>query len=214
MPLWIVSSAGSGSVDPLEPAALRARASRAGRAVDLDFHDDRRVRHARAVSASTTPTWPKPWSSDCSPVSTRSNCSSRTAAASASATTRGVGRRERVDSTWIARSAPRASASRMHLRGARRTGGAHHDLAAVLLLEPQRLLERVGVRLVELEAGVVVADPGLRLVDAQLPLARHDLLDADGDLHAFRFQSISAFAAPGCQLGAVNAGDAELKLRR
>ena len=49
-----------------------------------------------------------------------------------------------------------------HLRRARRPGRADDDLAAVLLLEPQRLFERVGVGLVELEAGVLVADPGLR----------------------------------------------------
>ena len=49
-----------------------------------------------------------------------------------------------------------------HLRDARRPGRADDDFAAVLLLEPQRLFERVGVRLVQLEAGVLLADPGLR----------------------------------------------------
>ena len=48
-----------------------------------------------------------------------------------------------------------------HLGGAGRAGRADDDLAAVLLLQPQRLFERVGVGLVQLEAGVLVADPGL-----------------------------------------------------
>jgi hypothetical protein len=70
-----------------------------------------------------------------------------------------------------------------HLRGAGRAGRADDDLSGVLLLEPQRFFQRIGVGLVQLEAGVLVADPGLLIVDAQLPLARHDLFDADGDFH-------------------------------
>ena len=95
-------------------------------------------------------------------------------------------------STWIARSAPRASASRITC--ATRAGPAEHDhdFAAVLLLEPQRLFERVGVRLVHLEAGVLIADPGLRVVEAGLPLAGGDLLDADGNFHAVSVSTSSS----------------------
>jgi len=53
----------------------------------------------------------------------------------------------------------------------------------VLLLEPQRFFERVGVGLVHLEAGVGLANPGLVVVQARLPLAGGDLLDANGYLH-------------------------------
>ena len=94
-----------------------------------------------------------------------------------------VGDASASDSTWIARSAPRASASRITC--AARAGPAEHDhhFAGVLLLQPQRFLERVGVRLVQLEAGVLIANPGLRVVDAKLPLPGDDLFDADGDFH-------------------------------
>ncbi len=70
-----------------------------------------------------------------------------------------------------------------HLLDAGWSGRADHDLAAQLLTEPQRFLERIGVRLVHLEAGVLLADPGLVVGETRLPLARGDLLDADGDLH-------------------------------
>ena len=70
-----------------------------------------------------------------------------------------------------------------HLGRTRRPGAADHDLSAVLLLQPQRFLERVGVRLIQFEAGVGITNPGLLIVDAQLPLAGHDLFDAHGYLH-------------------------------
>ena len=70
-----------------------------------------------------------------------------------------------------------------HLCRACGTGRADDHLAAVLLLETQALLERVRVGLVHLEAGVALANPGFRVVQAGLPLARGDLLDADGDFH-------------------------------
>src|SRR4051794_13797098 len=79
------------------------------------------------------------------------------------------------------------------------SGRTHHHFPAVLLLETQRLFERVRVRLVQLEAGVLIADPGLRLVDTKLPLPRDDLFDADGDLHglsAISYQ-LSAFSSKG-----------------
>src|SRR4029450_8741925 len=69
------------------------------------------------------------------------------------------------------------------LRRARRTGAADDHFPAVLLLEPQRFLERVRVRLVELEAGVLVADPGLLVVHAELPLACDDLFNTDCNFH-------------------------------
>src|SRR6185503_7622284 len=69
------------------------------------------------------------------------------------------------------------------LRRPRRAGRADDHFPAVLLLQPQRLFQRVGVRLVQLEAGVLIADPGFLIVDAQLPLARHHLLHTDCYLH-------------------------------
>src|SRR5215204_189101 len=72
-----------------------------------------------------------------------------------------------------------------HLRGARGARTADHDLAALLLLEAQRFLERVGIRLVQFEAGVGVANPRLLIVDAQLPFTGDDLFYADGYFHGF-----------------------------
>jgi hypothetical protein len=53
----------------------------------------------------------------------------------------------------------------------------------VLLFQPQRLFQRVGVGLDQLEAGLLVANPGLGLVDAQLPLTRDHLLDTNSNFH-------------------------------
>ena len=82
-----------------------------------------------------------------------------------------------------------------HLRRPRGSGRADDHLAAVLLLEAQRLLERIRVRLVELEAGVLVANPGPGVVDTELPLARHDLLDAHGYLHAMQIEVLEVAEA-------------------
>ena len=78
---------------------------------------------------------------------------------------------------------PRASASRSTC--ATRAGPAEQTTTSppCFSLQAQRFLERVGVRLVHLEAGVLLADPRLGLVEPRLPLARGDLFDADGDLH-------------------------------
>jgi hypothetical protein len=65
----------------------------------------------------------------------------------------------------------------------RRTRRADDHVAAVLLLQTQRFLERVGVGLVHLEAGVLVANPGLVVVQARVPLAIGHLFDADGNFH-------------------------------
>src|SRR5688500_9755317 len=69
------------------------------------------------------------------------------------------------------------------LRGASRASRAHDDFPAVLLLHAQRFFEGVGVRFVQLEAGVLVADPCLGVIYAQLPLSCDDLLDTNGNLH-------------------------------
>jgi len=73
------------------------------------------------------------------------------------------------------------------LLNTRRARGTHDDFSAVLLAQSQRLFQGVRVGLVQLVAGVLFANPRPRLVDAGLPLARRDLLDADGDLHGNRF---------------------------
>ena len=70
-----------------------------------------------------------------------------------------------------------------HLGDPRGSCRADDHLAAVLLLEAQRFFERVGVRLVHLEAGVLIANPGLGVVQPGLPVPGGDLLDADGNLH-------------------------------
>ena len=66
---------------------------------------------------------------------------------------------------------------------ARRAGRAHDDFPAVLLAKPQRLFQRVGIGLVQLVAGILLADPRPALVQTRLPLTGGNLLDADGDLH-------------------------------
>jgi hypothetical protein len=75
-----------------------------------------------------------------------------------------------------------------HLRRARRTGTADHDLAPLFLLEAKRFFQRVGVRFVQLEACVSIPNPRLLVVDPQLPLAGDDLLDANGYFHGFSFR--------------------------
>ncbi len=49
------------------------------------------------------------------------------------------------------------------LRGALRTGAQHDHFAAVLFFQLQRLFERVGVRLIDLEAQVGFLDPLARM---------------------------------------------------
>ena len=49
MPLWIVSSAGSGSAIHWNQPPSSSRFTRRPPSVDLDFHDDRRVRHAELL---------------------------------------------------------------------------------------------------------------------------------------------------------------------
>src|SRR5215213_4133755 len=85
-----------------------------------------------------------------------------------------------------------------HLCRASRTGRDHDHFPAVLFLQSQRLFERIRVRLVQLEAGVLITDPGLAFVDAELPLAGHDLFDADSDLHGL--VTSSQLAAPSWKL--------------
>ena len=72
-----------------------------------------------------------------------------------------VGRGERV--VLDVQRAIRAARERLadHLLHARRPGRADDHLAAVLLAQAQRLLERVGVGLVHLVADVLFADPVL-----------------------------------------------------
>ena len=158
-------------------------------------------------AASITPVWAKPWSSDCRPVSTRSNASSRIAGASASATAQASAVASASSSTWMARSAPRASASRSAWRHAGGAGRADHHFAAVLLLEAQALFEGVGVGLVQLEGGVLVADPGPLVVDARLPVARRDLLEADGNLHGGTLRASAVETAQ--EQGGVGAAEPE-----
>ena len=85
----------------------------------------------------------------------------------------------------MARSAPRASASRITC--ATRAGPAEQTTTSppCFSLQPQRLLERVGVGLVHLVADVLLAIHVLLSFETRLPLAGRDLLDADGYLHGY-----------------------------
>src|SRR5262249_61703512 len=88
------------------------------------------------------------------------------------------------------------------LRDAGRAGRADAPFTAVLFLQTQRFLEGVGVGLVHLEAGIRLADPGLGVVQARLPLARRHLLDTDRNLHScgcpisYRLNSSAALVPP------------------
>src|SRR3954452_14708115 len=100
-----------------------------------------------------TPTCAKPWSSDCNPVSVRSNFSSCIAAASALDVTNASALASPSSSAGMARGdrggpAPQRRAD--PLRDPRRPGRPDDHFPAVLLLEAQRLFERIGVRLVHL----------------------------------------------------------------
>ena len=70
---------------------------------------------------------------------------------------------------------------------ATRAGPAEHTMTSpqCCSLSRKRLLKRIGVRLVHLEACVTIADPGFRFAHAQRPLPGHDLFDAHGDFHGF-----------------------------
>src|SRR5690349_11196075 len=87
-----------------------------------------------------------------------------------------------------------------HLSRPRRSSRHDNDFAGVLLFETKRLFERVGVRLVQLEAGILVADPALVLVNAKLPLSGDNLFDTDGDFHASLPAGSFQLPASSCQL--------------
>ncbi len=82
-------------------------------------------------------------------------------------------------------SAIRTSSKRLteYLCASRWSGRAHDNLAAMLLTQAKRLLERVGIRLVHLEACILLTNSTTCVIDPRLPLARRNLLDADGDVH-------------------------------
>ena len=185
MPLWIVSSAGSGIAIHWNQPPSSSRFTRRPPALACDLGTSMMIVECGMPSRSArmTPVCACPWSSDCRPVSTRSNFSSGHGAASASATTKASAAAERV--VFDVQRAIGAARQRLanDLLHARRAGRADDDLATVLLAKPQRLLERVGVRLVHLVADVLLADPGLVVAQPRLPFAGGDLLDADGDLH-------------------------------
>jgi hypothetical protein len=70
-----------------------------------------------------------------------------------------------------------------HLAGASGARRARHHLSAVLLTQSKRLFERVRIRLVHLEAGVLLADPAPGVIHPRLPLLHGHLLDTDRDPH-------------------------------
>jgi hypothetical protein len=69
------------------------------------------------------------------------------------------------------------------LSGARGTGAQRDHLATVFFLELQRFFERVGVRLVDLEAQVGFLDPASGGFHAELRVADGDLLNRNNYFH-------------------------------
>ena len=69
------------------------------------------------------------------------------------------------------------------LRGARRAGAEGDHFAAVLLLELQGFFQGVGVRLVDLVGEIGFLDPLAGGGDAQLRIARGNLLDGNDNFH-------------------------------
>ena len=69
------------------------------------------------------------------------------------------------------------------LRRARRSGAQRDHFAAVLFLQLQRLFQRVRIRLVDLEAQIVLLNPAAVRVDAELRIAHRNLLDGDNYFH-------------------------------
>ena len=65
-----------------------------------------------------------------------------------------------------------------------RAGADDDDFAAMLLLEPQRFFEGVGVGLVQGELEIGFVDPSAGGVDAERRIALGDLFDGDDDFHS------------------------------
>ena len=72
------------------------------------------------------------------------------------------------------------------LRSARRPGAQRDHFAAVLLLQLQRLFERVSIRLIDLETEVALLNPAAARIDAKLRIADRNLLDGNDNLHGSR----------------------------
>jgi hypothetical protein len=87
-----------------------------------------------------------------------------------------------------------------HLRHARRPADTTTTSPPCFFTQPQRFFERVRVRLVQFPAGVLIAHPGLRLIDAHLPLAGDDLFDADGYYHCDVLTSLGSSGPSGPRL--------------
>ncbi len=69
------------------------------------------------------------------------------------------------------------------LPGALRGRAERDHFAAMLLFQLQSRFERVRVRLIDLISQVGLFDPLARARDAQLRIARRDLLDGDDNFH-------------------------------
>ena len=74
---------------------------------------------------------------------------------------------------------PLLSADADQPRGLRHAGVE----AAVVEAQPKRRLEGIRIGLIHLETRIGVADPARRFVDTERPIAGHNLLDTNGDLH-------------------------------
>ena len=136
-------------------------------------------------SASTTPVWADPKSSDCSPVSTMSGFSFsmalRQGARDAESVERGEGRIVQMQ-----RAVGALGQSFLDgLLGARRSERGEHHFAAVLFLQAQAFFEREDIRLVDFKTEVGFLHPGAGRVQPQHGVTGGNLLDANDDFHGW-----------------------------
>src|SRR6266702_1500981 len=66
-----------------------------------------------------------------------------------------------------------------------RTHGANDYLAPYFFFDPQRLFQRVSIRLVNFKREIRFFDPGRILIDAQDRVLVRDLFHQNDDLHGF-----------------------------
>ena len=163
MPLWIVSTAGSGIATHWNQPPSSSRFTRSVVASACDFHDDRRVRQAEPLGEDHAGL------REALVVGLQAG-EDQVELLVLHRRRERVGDHERVGAgervVFDVDRAVGAAGERFaeHLRDARGPGRADDHFPAVLLLQPQRLFERVRVGLVHLVAGVLLANPGLRVV--------------------------------------------------